>query len=171
MNNLWKRVKNLLSGNKKASWISEAEQKRQTQQSAANSRRKSGRKRPSLQDRAKEIEALLKDICRTYDGAGKCHVQSQVAKGGRLENVIVVHFIITQKPFRQLNGKAVLDSICSFSVTVSPRDYGLYKIWYDHLDPEAENWRTRLLSTAKLNELKKHIADEWAKGEAGEFFH
>jgi hypothetical protein len=159
-----------LGGNTRANWANDAEQLRRAQ-AARKDQRKSGRKRSPIQERAKEVESLLRDICRAHDGGGKCQVQQQIAKGGRLENLIVVHFLVTERPFRQLNGKAVLDSICSFSVTVGQRDYALYKMWYDHIDPEADNWRTRLLSTTKLDELKQFIANEWSKGEQGEFFH
>jgi hypothetical protein len=167
----FEQIKRLFLGGKtRANWARDAEQLRRAQ-TARNAQRKSGRKRSSIQERANEVESLLKDICREYKGAGKCHVQQQIAKGGRLENVIILHFIITEKPFRQLNGKAVLDALCSFSVMVGQREYALYKMWYDHIDPEADNWRTRRLSTTKLDELKQFIADEWVKGEQGEFFH
>lgn len=120
--------------------------------------------------RTQEVEALLKKMRTAYQGKGKCSIHIEKLKRGpaRLQEIYAVHFIITENPFKKLSTRAMLESRCSFSITVSEQDYGLYRVWYDDAE---ENWRSLLLSTRDFKELQTKLKEEWDKGKAGAFFH
>lgn len=124
------------------------------------------RQKRVLKSRVKAVNNFLQQKLDYYDGEGDGSIVVEQFDEKDKKSV-VLHCIITKKPFDQVKATVVMAAIGSFSVKVSNDDYQLYRLWFDR---KGDNSPTHMLTTSDSGELEQLINDEWEKGIDGKFF-
>ena len=124
------------------------------------------RQKRQFNQRVKDLNQFLQGKLDAYNGAGEGSLLTEkITENGK--KAVVLHVIITQKPFETLKATVVMAANGSFSVKVTDDTYRLYRLWFDR---KGDNSPTHMLTTTAFAELEQCSDDEWEKGTDGKFF-